>query len=123
MDDRTIAKGVAAGRLLFGLLMIVAPRLVARADEPPKPYVWWLRAFGIRDAVLGAGTLAALADPDDDRAARWVQIGAAADTADAASVLVYGRDLDPRGRLATLAIAVPAAVLGWKASSGLAAER
>jgi hypothetical protein len=34
------------------------------------PYVWWLRAFGIRDAVLGAGTLMALSDDDDPAAAR-----------------------------------------------------
>ena len=63
VDDRTVARGIAVGRVGFGLLLLLAPRLLVRrtgsGQEPPPPYVWWLRAFGIRDAVLGAGTLAA----------------------------------------------------------------
>ncbi|QYG91444.1 hypothetical protein HC251_02655 [Iamia sp. SCSIO 61187] len=127
MDDRTIARGVAAGRLGFGLLVLLAPRLLTRRvggrTDPPAPYVWWLRAFGIRDAVLGAGTLAALADPDEEAAVRWVQAGALADSADAVTAVVYGRDLDGFSRWATLALAIPASALGWKAAAGLAARR
>lgn len=127
MDDRTTARGVAVGRVGFGLLMLVAPRLLTRRSgnrqDPPVPYVWWLRAFGIRDAVLGAGTLMALSDGDGPAAARWVQVGAAADTLDAAIALVYGRELDRRGRLGTLALAVPGSILGWKSAAGLASGR
>jgi hypothetical protein len=124
MEDRTTARGVAAGRVAFGLLMLVAPRVLTRRSgnrqDPPVPYVWWLRAFGIRDAVLGAGTLMALSDDDDPAAARWVRVGAAADTLDAVTAIVYGRDLDRRGRLGTLALAVPGSILGWKSAAALA---
>ncbi len=127
MDDRTIARGVAAGRVAFGLLMLLAPRVLVRRtgtrQEPPVPYVWWLRAFGIRDTVLGAGTLLALGDSTTGGAARWVQVSAAADTLDAATAVVFGRDLDRGSRLAILALAVPASVLGWKAGQGLATRR
>lgn len=127
MDDRTIARGVAVGRVAFGLLMLTAPRLLTRRTgdrkDPPTPYMWWLRAFGIRDAVLGTGTLLALSDGDGAATSRWVQMGALADSADAATAIVYGRDLDRPGRLATIAIAVPAAVLGWKSAAGLRAGR
>lgn len=127
MDDRTIAKGVALGRIAFGLLMMLAPRFLVRrtgtGDDPPPPYVWWLRAFGIRDTVLGAGTLAALNEGDDAAAARWVQVSAAADTLDAATAVVFGRDLGRTNQLATLALAVPASALGWKAGGGLSSGR
>lgn len=122
MDDRTIARGVAGGRVAFGLLMLLAPRVMTRRtgskQDPPAPYVWWLRAFGIRDLVLGAGALRALGE-GDEAARPWVQAGAAADTLDAATAVVFGRDLDRTSRLATLALAVPASLLGWKASQGL----
>ncbi|WCO67618.1 hypothetical protein PO878_02640 [Iamia majanohamensis] len=127
MDDRSVAKGVAAGRVLFGLVLLLAPRLLVRrtgsGEEPIPPYVWWLRAFGIRDAVLGAGALVALGEDDDAAASRWVQAGAAADALDAASVVVFGRDLDRRSRMVTLAVAVPAAAAGWRAAQGLTARR
>lgn len=123
MDDRTIARGIAVGRVAFGLLMLLAPRLLTRRTgdgrDPQVPYVWWLRAFGIRDAVLGAGAYLALTAEDDEAAARWVQMGAVADTADAVTALAYRGDLDGRSRLATLAIAAPAATLGWKSLGGL----
>lgn len=123
MDDRTVARGVALGRVGFGLLVMLAPRLLTRRtgtrQDPPMPYLWWLRAFGIRDTVLGAGTLLALADGDDEATTRWVQMGALADTADAVTSVVYHGDLDRAGRLTTLGIAVPTAVLGWKSAAGL----
>lgn len=126
MDDRTVARGVAVGRIAFGLLMLLAPRVLTRRTgdrtDPPVPYVWWLRAFGIRDTVLGAGAYLALDAGDDDAAARWVQMGALADSADAATAVVYGRDLGRRGQLTTLAVAVPAAVLGWRSLRGLRAS-
>lgn len=123
MDERAVAQGVAAGRVVLGLVLLLFPRLLVRrtgsGEEPERPYVWWLRAFGIRDAVLGAGTLVALGEDDDEAASRWVQAGAAADALDAASVVVFGRDLDRRSRLVTLAVAVPAAGAGWRAAQGL----
>lgn len=123
MDDRTIARNIAGGRVLFGLFMIFLPKVLARfsgdGQAPPQPYVWWLRAFGIRDLVLGAGAFQALGGKDDDAAARWVQMGAVADSLDVVTAVGFRGDMDQRGRISTLAIAAPAAALGWKSWAGL----
>lgn len=119
MDDRTIARSIAAGRVLFGLIMLLIPNVVLRrvADERPGPLVWMCRAFGIRDVVLGAGALAELAE--DEPTGRWVTMGAVADSCDAVAAVVWHRELGVGGTLATLSLAVPAAAGGWKAASGL----
>ena len=119
MDDLLIARLVAAGRVLFGLACIVAPRQILRAagKDASAPVLWWIRAFGVRDAVLGGGALVALNDDEPD--STWVMAGAIADTADAVIVGAFRDDLGPAFVLPTLAIAAPAAALGWKASIGL----
>ncbi|MCP4434015.1 MAG: hypothetical protein GY812_00755 [Actinomycetia bacterium] len=121
MDDRTLARSVAFGRVLFGLLMLFAPhRILARTGEgeaAPGMLVWLARSFGIRDIALGAGALVELSDPEPD--ARWVTAGAVCDTADAAAAVVWHRELGAVGTAATLSLAVPAAAAGWKAASGL----
>ena len=78
MDDLLIARLIAAGRVLFGALCVGAPKLLLRRDaaSTPGPAVWMLRAFGVRDVALGAGTLSALRDDPPDT--RWVAVSAAA---------------------------------------------
>lgn len=119
MDDRLIARLIAAGRVLFGVLCIASPKLVLQkhAASTPGQAVWMLRAFGIRDVVLGAGALASLNadEPDPD----WVRMGAVADSADAVTALAFRKELGTQGLIATLSLAVPAAALGWKSSMGL----
>jgi len=113
MDDRTIARSVALGRVVFGLLMLLVPHTVlARASaERPGPLVWMARAFGIRDIVLGAGAIMELTEEHPD--GRWVAYGAAADTCDAMAAVVWRDELGPAGMAGTLALAVPAAAGGW----------
>lgn len=119
MDDLLIARLVAAGRVLFGILCLAAPRQILRqwGKDASPAVLWWIRAFGVRDAVLGGGALVSLnrAEPD----AAWVQAGAIADTADAAVALAMHKELGAAFVAPTLAIAAPAAALGWKASLGL----
>lgn len=119
MDDRLIARLVAAGRVLFGIACIAAPRQILRqwGKDASHPVLWWIRAFGIRDTVLGAGALVSLNRDDPD--STWVAAGAAADTADAIVVLACRDELGPAFVVPTLAIAVPAAALGWKSTLGL----
>jgi hypothetical protein len=121
MDDRTLARSIAAGRVAFGLLMLLVPNLVLRrvAEDRPGPLVWMCRAFGIRDVVLGLGALQELEEPEPS--GRWVTMGAVADTCDAVAAVLWRRELGPGGTVATLSLAVPAAAGGWKAASGLAA--
>jgi hypothetical protein len=119
MNDVTIAKSIAAGRILFGLLMLLIPNTVlARASaERPGPLVWLARAFGIRDLVLGLGALRSLSGPEPD--VSWVQMGAIADSCDAVAAVVWRDELGVAGTVSTLALAVPAAAGGWKAVQGL----
>ena len=122
MDDRSTARSIAAGRVLFGLLCLFVPKLVLGrvAREASGPMLWMVRAFGIRDTVLGAGALAALADGNDE--VRWVAIGALADTADLTTAVVRRDELGGRNFAATVSLALPAAALGWKSVRGLRAR-
>lgn len=120
MDDLAVARSIAVGRILFGALMLLVPNAVLSRAAPdrPGPLVWLARSFGIRDVVLGVGALRSLAAPEPDPT--WVQMGAAADTADAAAAVIWHKELGLAGTASTLALAVPAATVGWKAASGLA---
>lgn len=57
MSPRTVARAIAAGRVAFGVGMLVAPRAVGRAwvgDDGDRPGASALvRALGVRDLVLG----------------------------------------------------------------------
>jgi hypothetical protein len=119
MDDLLIARLIGAGRLLFGLACLAAPRKILGkwGDDASAPVLWWIRAFGTRDTVLGAGTLISLNRPDPDTT--WVKMGAVADTVDAATAIAFREELTPAFVVPTLAIAGPAAALGWKAVLGL----
>lgn len=117
MDSKLIAKAIAAGRVAFGLSILVAPRLVMGAPgrRAEGPLIWLARAFGVRDMVLGLGTLGALVR-DDGSATTWVGLSAAADTWDAILAVAFREDLGPAFAGATLALAVPAAAGGWWAA-------
>ena len=120
MDDRSLARSVALGRVLFGALMLVVPRRVlgwASPGEAGGAFVWLARSFGIRDIVLGSGALVELSDPEPD--GRWVTAGAIADTCDAAAAVIWRDELGAAGTAVTLGIAVPAAAAGWKSGTGL----
>lgn len=112
-----VAKGIAVGRMLYGLGCMVAPRQLmgpagARAEGQ---MIWMGRAFGVRDLVLGTGTLLALND-DPEAAVRWVEVSAAADALDVANAVVFKRELDRTGTIGVLALAVPATLGGiWAA--------
>ena len=107
------------GRVLFGIVCLVAPRQILRqwGKDVSAPVLWWIRAFGARDAVLGAGALAALNRPEPD--VSWVVAGAVAEAADAAVAIAFRDELGGAFTATTLAVAGPAAALGWKAAAGL----
>ena len=119
MDQRTVARSVALGRVAFGLLMLLVPDAVlARAtSERPGPLVWAARAFGIRDVVLGVGAVVELTE--EDPSGRWVAYGAAADTCDAVAAVVWRDELGPVGVAGVLGVAVPAAAGGRGSAVGL----
>ena len=60
---------------------------------------------------------------DDPPDTRWVAVSAAADSADIATAAAFRDELGVGGLIATLALAVPAAALGWKSVAGLRSLR
>ena len=87
MDDRrrSAALAVAALRVGYGSLMVLAPRRMLRlqtGEDASGFAVWLARAFGTRDALLGAGVLLA---PNDAAHGRWVTFAAVADAVDCAT--------------------------------------
>src|SRR3954454_18445310 len=88
------------------------------AKDAEGVLVWMVRTFGVRDVVLGAGTLKAVSD-GGPAARLWVQVSAAADTLDVGNALVFRSELDRMSKAASLGLAVPAALGGWWASTRL----
>ena len=119
MNDVSLARSIAAGRVLFGVIMLFVPNtvLARMSAERPGPLVWMARAFGIRDIVLGLGALQSLQATEPDPS--WVRMGALADTSDAVAALFWHKELGTSGTVSTLALAVPAAAAGWKAASSM----
>ena len=108
----------AACRVGLGAALVVAPTALRSWIGPvarrPGAQVL-IRAFGARDAAIGAGTLLALREGAPVRG--WLQAAALADAADAVSSLVAGRHLGPRrARLAALAATAGAVTGGWLAA-------
>jgi hypothetical protein len=118
---RKLAVGTAAGRVGFGLMMLALPVLTLRLfgiKQIPGPLLWLARVFGIRDLVLGAGTLAAL-HRNDGSAAQWVGFAAMADGADALLAVVKPSELGRVRSYVAAAIALSAAVPGALAARTL----
>jgi hypothetical protein len=108
---RTSVIALAAMRIGIGALAWVRPDLAARlfglpAPDGHSPYLW--RLFGIRDVVVGIGTLTSTGA---GRRA-WTTFGLVCDASDGAAAAIGGANGElPRD--ATLAlVAVPAAAVG-----------
>jgi hypothetical protein len=107
MDHHQIARLMAAGRLVLGILLLLFPRRIGRlwigpvADHREASVM--TRGMGARDAALAAGTLRALANGESARP--WIVGGIAADGTDAlATLAVAGRI----GRLRAVLVAATA---------------
>jgi hypothetical protein len=106
MDDRRVTL-LAWGRVGVGASLLVAPRRAARtwigeaADVPGVTAV--VRALGVRDVAIGAGTLAA---GNGRRApSAWLVAGAIADAGDALATLLAYRHLPRVSRFPIVASA------------------
>ncbi len=124
LTPKFVATFIAAGRVLYGLGCMAAPRLIMgpAGKRAEGQMVWMARAFGVRDVVLGAGTLMALSDGDLATARRWVGVSAAADGLDVANAVLFRKELDKVGVAASLSLAVPATAGGAWAATGLYAD-
>jgi hypothetical protein len=110
VDHRQLIRMLAVGRTAVGAVFVLAPGIAGAgwagdlAKQPAVKVV--LRAFGIRDLVIGLGTLRALDRGEDLRP--WVQYGLASDVVDAAATTVGFRHLPKGQRWVVLAAATGA---------------
>ena len=117
MNPRDLGRAYAGGRLMIGVLLVVFPRwvmggLAGGRDQMTSALVLLTRLLGIRDAILGAGTLAAIEEGDESRVRMWMGYGAIADGGDALATLAGYRHLPVRKRFGLLAMATAGAGTG-----------
>jgi hypothetical protein len=86
-------------RSAVGAGMIIAPGRFLRLSNREAPSgvsVLLLRTIGIRDLVLGIGTVTAARRGSDDDLGRWTSAGLASDSLDVVASLVSGRSIGRR---------------------------
>jgi len=119
-DPRRAAIYAGRVRCVVGTLLLFMPRWAARlefgpgADSPGSR--WLLRMLGLRDIVLGLGTI--IAASERRGGAGWVSMGAVADAGDGVFALLI-RGLPLRTRAFVLPAGVSAA-LQWRIARALA---
>lgn len=99
-------------RLTIGLGLAVAPRQLSGSSDPSSALL--VRTVGIRDLVLGAGTV--LAERDD--AELWGIAALTSDTLDVVAGLAAVRSIGARGGLTAALIPLPFIALGLWALRG-----
>jgi hypothetical protein len=113
VNARTLARGLATGRIALGLAMFLAPIQASRqwlgpdAERPGTTIA--VRALGARDVVLGVGTLASLRH-EDSVPTRWIEGAIVADGADAVASMLSKAPLT--GRVLGVGVASVAAAAG-----------
>lgn len=117
MNERDLARYYAGGRIGIGILLMLFPRLMAKglwgaATAASPAVVFFSRLVGARDAILGAGTMAALQGEGTSSVRPWMSYGAAADAVDAVATLLAYKHLPKRKRFALLTMAAGGAATG-----------
>jgi hypothetical protein len=120
VNQRDLAKGYAGGRIGIGLLLLLFPRRMARtlwgAEGSSPAVAFFARLVGARDAILGAGALAAIQQEGEAGASArvrpWMSYGAVADGVDALATLLAYKHLPKRKRFGLLAVAAGGAATG-----------
>ena len=117
MNERDIAKSYAGGRIAVGVLLLLFPRLMVKGlwgtQAAGSPAVmFFVRMVGVRDAILGAGAVAAMQGEGTAAVRPWMSYGAAADAVDAVATLLAYKHLPKRKRFGLLAIATGGAATG-----------
>jgi hypothetical protein len=116
MSPRLLAQVIAAGRVVIGVSLFVAPTAITRRwvgpDESDRAGARVLAmGLGARDVVVGAGALAALSDGGGS-AKPWLLGSALADAADLAAILRNASDVPGSAVAGTVAVAGGAAAAG-----------
>jgi hypothetical protein len=121
-DPRRAAIYAGRARCVVGALLLVMPRWAARlefgpgADTPTAS--WLLRMLGLRDIVLGLGTV--ISASERRGGAGWASMGALTDAGDGLFALGV-RGLPVRSRTFVVP-ALISALLHWRIAKALAPE-
>ena len=105
-----VVRVVAFLRAAFGLALTVKTaemlRVMVRNEEHTGSLFMFARTVGIRDLVLGAGTLAAsFGDVEDTR--RWTTFSLISDVIDTGAGAMSARYVGPGGAAAATAASIP----------------
>ena|ERR1700733_13650582 len=85
---------MGAARAAVGAALVIAPTValrLSRRDKPTGASVLLMRTIGIRDLVIGAGTMLAGRAGSERDARRWLRVGLSSDSLDAITGLLSGR--------------------------------
>jgi hypothetical protein len=118
MEERDLAVSLARGRIVFGVVSLLAPGLVARTmtggGDSEGGTRLFVRMIGARDLGVGLGLQVALAR--DAPARGWLEASAVVDGIDAAACLLARHHLRPGVFSGTLGLATTGALLSaWLA--------
>lgn len=97
-------------RIAVGIALIGAPRMLLKAPtgaEPTGSALLLARTIGIRDLVIGAGTLAAVRSGSEDDIRRWAIAALASDALDAVTGIKGVRWVGRRGAAIAAGAALP----------------
>ena len=86
-------------RTAVGVALVAAPAApirLARGGEPTGADVLLMRTIGIRDLVLGLGTVAAARSADQADVRRWTAAALASDSLDTVASLASSRSIGKR---------------------------
>lgn len=121
MDYRQLVRMIAAGRVVVGASLTLAPGFAGSqwlGDVARRPDAKvMIRAMGVRDMALGAGAIKALESGDPVRT--WVLLGALSDVVDFAATALALRHLGARRAVPVLVVAATAATIGALAADKL----
>jgi hypothetical protein len=112
VEQRSVARALAAVRVGVGAALLLTPRLAQRVWlGPGRTAPRLARALGARDVALGAAVMRSSAAGTPTTT--WIRAGAAADAVDAAGHVLAGRRLGGGRRALWSAVAGTMAALGW----------
>jgi hypothetical protein len=95
-------------RTSVGVVLIVAPGATMRltgAEPPTGALLLLMRTIGIRDLVLGLGTVASHGSGDPGAARRWLAATTASDALDTVASLAAGRSIGRRDSVGAAGLA------------------
>jgi hypothetical protein len=121
MDYRQLVRGLAAGRVVLGTSLLLAPGLIGAGwigEVARRREVKIItRAAGIRDLALGLGTLQALTNGDPART--WAVMAGLSDAVDLGTTALVARRIGLRRSLPVMLAAVAAVTITALAADDL----